>query len=138
MKEIAGRLSQTNLDDFGVRYAQAWSSQRPEAVAAMFAEDGWIAINDDAPAYGRGEVEEVASGFMTDFPDLDVHCDCMALEEGELRWYWTMQGTNSGPRGSGRSILISGYESLVLGEDGLIVSAHGHFDPEDWDRQLGG
>lgn len=130
--------SQPDLDAFGTQYAQAWSSQRPKAVAAMFAEDGWIAINDEEPARGREAVEGVARGFMTDFPDLDVRCDRLAFVEGELRWHWTMKGTNTGPRGTGKAILISGYESLVIGEDGLIVSAHGHFDQQDWGRQLGG
>lgn len=135
--ELNSAKSQTDLDSFGEQYARAWSSQRPDAVATMFADDGWIAINEDPPARGREAVEDVARGFMKGFPDLDVRCVRMALENGELRWHWTMRGTNTGPGGTGKPILISGYEALVLDDNGRIVSAHGHFDQDDWDRQLG-
>ena len=102
----------------------------------MFAKGGSIVINEDLPAVGRNAVREVARGFMTDFPDLCVRCDRMSNEEGELRWHWTMWGTNTGPGGTGRSILISGYEAIVLDAVGLIVTAHGYFDQGEWDRQL--
>lgn len=130
------RHLEMDLEAFGCRYAAAWSSGRPEAVAALFTEDGSIAINDDPPAHGRAAVRDVAEGFMTDFPDLEVRCDRTAHEQGEIRWYWTMCGTNSGPGGTGRGILISGYEALALDNEGFIVSAHGHYDQNDWDRQL--
>lgn len=130
-------IPQRDLDAFGTRYAKAWSSHDPEAVAAMFAEYGSITINGDGPAVGRDAVRDVALSFMTAFPDLDVLCDQMVFVAGELRWYWTMRGTNTGSGGTGKSILISGYEAIEFDTEGLIAKAYGHFDQEEWDRQLG-
>ena len=128
---------QVSLDgDFGNTYADAWSSERPEAVADMFAQDGSLSINDGEPACGRAAICEVANEFMTAFPDMNITCDRFVLEDGVYQWYWTMKGTNTGPGGSGRPILISGFEELEFDSAGLIQTARGHFDQDDWDRQL--
>jgi hypothetical protein len=122
--------------DFGQKYASAWSSQQPEKVARMFSADGSLTINSGVPAIGRASVATIARGFMISFPDLDVRCDRLIYENGELRWYWTMKGTNSGPGGSGKSIDISGFEAIELNSDGLIVSAQGFYDEAEYNRQL--
>ncbi len=123
-------------DEFARRYADAWSGGKPDAVAALFSEHGSLVINDGEPAVGRAAVARVAADFMTAFPDLEVTCDRMALEDGSWRWYWTMRGTNSGPGGWGRPIDIRGFEALEFDEEGLIRVARGHFDQVDYDRQL--
>jgi len=122
--------------DFGRRYAEAWSSQLPENVARMFSLDGFITINGSEPAIGRASVADIALDYMTSFPDLDVQCDQVLMENGAIQWHWTMRGTHSGPDGSGRRIDISGYETIVLDREGLIVSAHGYFDENDYTSQL--
>jgi len=48
------------LTEFAKRYAKAWCSQNPESVAAFFAENGSISINNGPPA-----VAEEAQAFMT-------------------------------------------------------------------------
>jgi hypothetical protein len=57
---------------FAKRYAEAWCSQIPESVAAFFAENGSLSINDGPPAVGRAAIAEVAQGFMRDLPDIIV------------------------------------------------------------------
>ena len=37
------------LTMFAQRYAKAWCSQNPESVAAFFAENGSLSVNDDRP-----------------------------------------------------------------------------------------
>ena len=59
-----------NLTEFAQRYAEAWCSQDPERVAAFFAENGSLKVNDDTPAIGRAAITEIARGFMRDFPDI--------------------------------------------------------------------
>ncbi len=125
-----------SLQEFGDRYAEAWSSGDPASVAAFFTKDGVLVINDGLPAVGHEAIAEVANAFMTDFPDLDVRCDRIIEEEGETKWYWTMRGTNTGPGGTGKSIHLSGYEALEFGDHGLIRIARGHFDQNEWDRLL--
>ena len=125
-----------HLNDFGRRYAEAWSSQRAENVAMFFAREGSLALNEGEPAVGRAAISVMAQEFMTAFPDLNVECDRMAYVGDELRWYWTMRGTNTGPGGTGNAIAISGFEALVLDSNSMIVAAHGHFDEAAYQRQL--
>ena len=67
----------SNLVEFGRRYAEAWCSQNPESVAAFFAENGLLKVNNDAPAVGREGIARIARGFMRDFPDMIVTFDTL-------------------------------------------------------------
>jgi uncharacterized protein (TIGR02246 family) len=60
------------LNEFATRYATAWCSQNPESVASFYAEDGSLSVNDGAPAVGRQAIADVARGFMSAFPDIEV------------------------------------------------------------------
>jgi predicted ester cyclase len=129
------------MDDLKIRrlaegYTEAWCSQTPKSVASFYEEDGLLSINDDAPAVGRTAIAEVAGGFMADFPDLRVHLDDLVLADNETRYHWTLTGTNTGPGGTGRHVRISGYEVWDIGPNGLIANSKGHFDGEDYRRQI--
>ena len=50
-------MDRTKLNEFGMRYAKAWCSQDPESVAAFYAEDGSLSVNDGPPAVGRLNAE---------------------------------------------------------------------------------
>lgn len=122
--------------DFATRYTTAWCSQDPSQVAAFFAHDGSLTVNDGIPAIGREAIAAVAQGFMTAFPDLRVLMDDV-IELGEQAIYrWTLVGTNSGPGGSGRAVRISGYEEWRLSLEGLIAQSAGRFDAADYERQV--
>ena len=43
-------MEKNQLQNFGKKYAEAWCSQKPESVAAFFANDGSLKVNNDAPA----------------------------------------------------------------------------------------
>jgi uncharacterized protein (TIGR02246 family) len=58
------------ITTFAKRYVEAWCSQNPESVAALFAESGSLSVNDGPPAVGRAAIVEIARGFMRDFPDM--------------------------------------------------------------------
>lgn len=64
-----------NLTEFAKRYAEAWCSQNPERVAAFFAKNGSLTVNDDTPAIGSAAISEIARGFMRDLPDMVVNFD---------------------------------------------------------------
>ena len=124
------------LSNFAQRYAKAWCSQNPENVAAFFAENGSISINNGPLAVGRTAIAKEAKAFMTTFPDMIVTFDKLELRPNATAFHWTLIGTNTGPGGTGKSIRISGYELWQIGDDGLIAQSEGHFDSAEYERQL--
>jgi hypothetical protein len=98
------------LSKFAKRYAEAWCSQDPKKVAAFFAENGSISINNGPPAVGRAAIAEEAQAFMTTFPDMVVTFDKLEPRGDRTAFHWTLTGTNNGPGGTGNKVRISGYE----------------------------
>ena len=132
MKTLAG------LRSFAEAYTAAWCSHDASRVAAFFEENGSLSVNEDAPSVGREAITAVAEGFMTVFPDLQVSMDDLLLEGDRATYHWTLTGANTGPGGTGREVRVSGYEVWQLGAEGLIANSLGHFDSEDYRRQLAG
>jgi len=126
----------TKLNEFGTRYAKAWCSQDPNSVAEFYAEDGSLTVNDGPPAVGRQAVADVARGFMSAFPDMEVTMDDLANESQGTAFHWTLTGTNTGPGGTGNRVRISGFELWTLDDKGLIKRSKGHFDGAEYERQL--
>lgn len=124
------------LREFAERYTEAWCSQDPERVAAHYAPDGSLTINDGAPSVGRASITEAARSFMVAFPDMQVLMDDLRRESESVEYHWTLIGTNTGPGGTGKPVRISGFEEWTIGDDGLIAASLGHFDQADYDRQL--
>jgi hypothetical protein len=121
------------LDKFAQRYARTWCSQDPESVAAFFAENGSLKVNDGTPAVGRAAIAEVVRGFMRDFPDMIVMFDKLEERQNGVEFHWTLMGTHAG---SGNKVRISGYELWKIDNDGLIEKSKGHFDAAEYERQL--
>ena len=126
----------SKLNKFAKRYAKAWCSQDPESVAAFYAQDGSLSVNDSPPAVGRHAIADEARGFMIAFPDMEVAMDELVCEPHATAFHWTLTGTNTGPGGSGMRVRISGYELWQINRDGLIGESKGHFDSAEYERQL--
>lgn len=122
--------------EFAVRYTKAWNGQDPAKVAACYAEDGSLSVNAGPPAVGRPAIAEVARGFMTTFPDMEVIMDDLVRDAEGTKYLWTLVGTNTGPGGTGKRVRISGYERWQFSSDGLIAESNGHFDSAEYERQL--
>jgi hypothetical protein len=75
---------------------------------------------------------------MTAFPDMVIEMDGLNRVGDQYHYRWTLTGTNTGPGGGGRRVRISGYEEWTIGADGLIARSLGHYDAEDYARQLNG
>ena len=156
-------MTSDELTMFAQRYAKAWCSQNPESVAAFFAENGSISINNGPPAIGRAAIAKEAEAFMTTFPDMIVTFDKLEPREDSVAFHWTLIGTNTGPAGTGNKVRISGYELWKIDNgaggsratwtgkperveeqgyesinDGLVAESKGHFDATDYERQLKG
>jgi ketosteroid isomerase-like protein len=123
-----------SLHDFATRYTEAWCSGDPARVADHYAADGSLTINGGEPSVGRAAITDAARSFMEAFPDLQVLFDDLRGDE----YHWTLVGTNTGPGGTGNHVRISGYEEWTIGPDGLIAASLGHFDEDDYARQLQG
>ena len=131
-------MQDDRLSEFAQRYAAAWCSQDASSVAAFYAADGSLSVNDGRPAVGRSAITEIAQAFMTAFPDMRVVMDKILAQGDHAEFHWTLIGTNSGPGGTGQPVRISGFELWQMGADGLIASSQGHFDSSEYDRQLKG
>jgi predicted ester cyclase len=125
-----------NLTEFAQHYAEAWCSQDPKRVAAFFAENSSLKVNDDKPAMGRAAITEIARGFMRNFPDMIVTFDRLEPRSDVTAFHWTLTGTNTGPSGTGNRVRISGYELWKIDNDGLISESKGRFDAVEYERQL--
>lgn len=126
-------MDAARLRDFATRYTAAWCSQHAASVAAHFAADGTLTINGGTPSVGRAAIAAAAQGFMTDFPDLVVAMDGIAIDGARAVYRWRLTGTHGS---TGASVRISGHEEWTLDADGLIADSLGHFDAADYQRQL--
>lgn len=131
-----GRMDLETMQEIAARYTAAWCSQDPASVAAFFAADGSLRINEGEPAVGREAITASAAGFMTAFPDLVVSMDALRQEGEGFVYHWTLDGTNTGPVGTDRRVHLRGYEEWTIGPDGFIVRSLGHFDEAEYRRQL--
>jgi uncharacterized protein (TIGR02246 family) len=127
-----------NVRELGDGYTAAWCSQDATSVAAFYAADGSLKINDGQASVGRVAITAAAQGFMSAFPDMVVAMDALEVDGERAVYRWTLTGTNTGPGGTGRAVKISGFEEWRLGEDGLIAESLGRFDAEEYQRQLDG
>lgn len=134
--KTANRGQASALRDLAKGYTEAWCSRDPHRVASFFSPEGSLTVNGSATVEGRHAIAEVVRGFMAAFPDLEVVMDDLLARKGGVLYRWTLTGTDSGPRGTGRWIRMSGFEEWTIGDDGLIGSARGHFDPVEYERQL--
>jgi len=128
-------VTSDELTEFAKRYAKAWCSYNPESVAAFFAENGSLSVNDGPLAVGRAAIADIAQGFMRTFPDMTVTFDKLDRREDRTAFHWTLSGTYAG---TGNRVRISGYELWKMDHDGLIAQSEGHFDAADYERQLKG
>jgi predicted ester cyclase len=131
-------MDAARLRIFGEKYAAAWCSQEAAAVAAFYAANGSLTINEGTPSVGRTAITAAAQEFMTAFPDMVVLIDDVSTNGNHAVFRWILTGTNVGPGGSGRAVRITGYEIWTFGEDGLIADSKGHYDEADYQRQLNG
>ena len=132
----SGGISEDDIRDHANRYTAAWNGGDPAAVSLFFSEDGSLQVNDAAPAIGRDAITEVARGFMSDFPDLNIEMIDLRMTETGAEYHWRFTGTNTGPGGTGNAVDFSGYEAWTFGEDGLVKQSLGNFDAAEYDGQV--
>jgi hypothetical protein len=125
-------LDHGRVRDFARSYTDAWCSHDPARVAGHFVPDGTIAINGGEPT----AIIEVAQSFISTFRDIKVFMDNVVFKDETVEYHWTFTGTNTGPGGTGTVVRISGFEEWTFGDDGLVVASQGHYDQDEYDRQI--
>jgi hypothetical protein len=73
---------------------------------------------------------------MTTLPGLVAVMDDVRVQGDDAVYHWTLMGTNTATGGTGRRVLISGFEVWKMGADGLIVQSQGRFDNAAYQHQL--
>jgi uncharacterized protein (TIGR02246 family) len=131
------QMSKGDLTEFATRYAAAWSGKDPVKFAAFYDENGSLIVNG-AVSDGRAAITATARAYMAAFPDMVVRLDSLRQENEQTVFHWTWTGTNSGPGGTGRQVNLRGFERWTMGADGLIAKSDGHFDNDEYQRQLKG
>jgi len=133
----ANQMNNGDLTNFATRYAAAWSGKDPVRFAAFYDENGSLIVNG-AASVGRAAITATARAYMAAFPDMVVKLDSLRQENDQTIFHWTWTGTNTGPGGTGRSVNLRGYERWTFGSNGLIEKSDGHFDNDEYQRQLKG
>ena len=62
--------------------------------------------------------------------------DDLLEERGKVIYKWTLEGTDSGPGGTGKRVRISEFEEWRIGSDGLVAESLGNFDAAEYQRQV--
>ena len=117
------------IEDLAATYTEAWCSHDAARVAAHYAPGGMIAINGGEPA----AIAEVAAGFISAFPDIEVVMDDLVFKGDVVEYHWTFTGTSAE---TGKWVRIPGFEEWRIGADGLIVESRGQYDQAEYERQL--
>lgn len=131
-----GGMTPEEMNDHATRYTAAWNSGDPAAVSMFFSETGSLKVNNAAPALGREAITDVARGFMTAFPDMELQMLDFQITDESVQYHWRFLGTNTGPGGTGAPVDFSGYEEWTFGEDKLVSRSLGHFDENEYQAQL--
>jgi hypothetical protein len=108
----------------------------PARVAAFFAEQGSLTINEGAPSVGRVAISAAAQGFMTAFPNMVVIMD--SLEHGRRSIPLDPDRYQHGPeaRPAGAYQRLRGMDFGPDGRDWPLAGPH--FDEVEYQRQLQG
>lgn len=122
---------------FAARYAAAWGGKDPVAFGAFYVEAGSLVVNGSAST-GRAAIVETARSYMAAFPDMVVRMDSLREESGATVFHWTWTGTNTGSGGTGKAVNLTGYERWTFSANGLLMKSDGHFDNDEYQRQLKG
>ncbi|WP_117880310.1 ester cyclase [Aureibaculum luteum] len=120
--------SDTIANNCGKKYAKAWSGQDTEAYSKIFTSNGSLKVDNEKPVVGRDAISKVAQSYITAFPDMIVALDSLVKTTKGIEFYWTLTGTNIGPKGTGKKVNISGFEVWKLDNNGLIKEPIGSFD----------
>jgi hypothetical protein len=113
----------------------AWSASAADIVAQRYSERTSFAMNGGEPMTSRAEIQEMAEGFMLDFPGLKLTCDAVLVADHHMVYAWTFVGKH---RETGNNVRFSGWEEWDLNDNLHVVKSLGWYDVEDYNQQVAG
>lgn len=128
-------MTPNQIKQIAADYTAAWNSKSAPDVAAFYAPDGQIVINNGDPWQGRDGVRDMALGFYADVPDLSLTCDDVRLSATHAIFVWTFTGHAAD---TGHPLNVSGWEEWDLNADNKVRFSRGWFDADDYARQASG
>ena len=123
--ETARRLAQG--------HCAAWTDKRPDIVASQYAEKTQMAMNGGDAMTSQAEIAEMASGFMTAFPDLVLSLDTVLAADHHMVYAWTFEGHH---KETGKLVRFSGWEEWDLDDNLKVTRSFGWYDSADYERQI--
>lgn len=133
---IGKKMVMTNrpakLRDLATRYTAAWCSGDAGEVAAFYAANASLRLNDGVPAMGREAIAAAIRDFMEVFSGLQIRMDDLQIQHDRAVYQWTLTATHGE---TGNKVRVAGLEVWRVGEDGLITECAMHFDSEAYERQ---
>lgn len=115
-------ITQEQARDIAAACTAAWNTGSTQAVAAFYAPDGGIVINNGTPWVNREGVAQMAAGFFADVPNLLLTCDAVRVAGDHIAYFWTFTGTHSG---SGNPLNIVGWKEWDMNADLKVQSSRG-------------
>lgn len=131
-------LNPETIRTMALAYTDAWCARSGEKVASFFDEHATSIINRGEPTIGRAAIAEAMGAYFIEFPDLVLRMDDLRSGGDQAIYLWTLEGTSSGPGGTGNFVRIAGWQNWLLSDDMLIVRADGGYDAQDYERQIQG
>lgn len=116
-------------------HCAAWTSSLAGKVAQRYSEPTSFAMNRGDPMTSRAEITEMASGFMSEFPDLKLTCDTVLVADHHIVYAWTFEGRHVG---TGNLVRFSGWEEWDLDDDLQVTKSLGWYDIDDYNQQVAG
>jgi steroid delta-isomerase-like uncharacterized protein len=123
--------------DLALRWADAWNSHDADAVAALFARDGFFEdVTFGVVAHGTNEIRAVAQSFFTVVPDLHISVVNGSFNASRGSIEWVFSGSDQGLYRTGKTFAVRGATVLELAENKISR------DSDYWDlatllRQIG-
>jgi steroid delta-isomerase-like uncharacterized protein len=120
---------------------EAWSTNKPELIDEIFAEDGiYEDVAADYEAEGKDQIKNLIKSTLAAIPNFKVKLIQWFSSDNKLACQWIMTGTQTGDfpelKASGKSFSVSGASVAVI-KDGKFVRWSDYYDMYTFLKQLG-
>ena len=121
-------------------YFDAWDAHDPQAINALYAEDGTYRDSATDGALTGSAIGDYAAGLFAVFPDLKLDLISQhTTRTGEIAVPWLLHGTQRGAFGdiapTGRTIVLRGCDYITVVGDKL-QTVYGLFNASELVEQL--
>ena len=121
------------ISRMAVAHVAAWTRNRAEDTALMFAPDASISVNGGEPHSGHAEIIANAQALMDQFTGLVVRCRETRVAGSRAVLVWTLEGLHTQ---SGNYVILPGWQEWELNGDLKVHRSRAFYDVADFERQI--